>query len=207
MYYLRTPLLDVPQHLLDKIVNAIEDKNLIPTNMQEYSEFYSLEGFSFDANLHNEIMNHSNYCDFFSLVPDEPKLTLVIAKSKNNFPIHSDNLKRSSLTCCIKGNYELSWYVPDAELSERVIIKAGEPPLYSNVLNPNTHKLYIDNKIIKKDSVMLNSCESILFNHNTYHTVCGKDIDMTLIQFGFLNITQQELENIYNKWKLEKENK
>jgi hypothetical protein len=207
MYYLRTPLLDVPHYLLDKITKAVENKNLTPTKMQEYSAFYSLQGFSFDAELHSEIMNHTSYRDFFSLVPDEPKLTLVIVKAKNNFPIHSDDLKRSSLTCCIKGNYELSWYVPDKELNEKVIIKDGDPPLYSNVLNHNMYQYTIDNKIIKKDSIMLDSCESILFNNNAYHSVCGKDIEMTLIQFGFLNITQRELENIYYKWKLEKENK
>jgi len=207
MYYARTPLLDVPDSLLYQILEAVENKDLIPTKMQEYSQYYTLQGYSFKSDLHNKIMNHSNYSEFFSRVPNEPKLTLVIARSRQDFPIHSDNLKVSSLTCCIKGSYELTWHVPAEEFNERVIVKPGNPPLYNNVLNQEMYHVVVNKKITKQAGIRLNPSESILFNNNAYHSAQGPDIDMTLIQFGFLNITQHEIENIYNEWKLEKENK
>jgi hypothetical protein len=205
MYYARTPLLDVPDQLVDKILAAVENKDLIPTKMQEYAQNYTLQGYSFKSDLHSEIINYSNYSEFFARVPDEPKLTLVIAKSRQDFPIHSDDRKLSSLTCCIKGSYELAWHVPAEEFNERVIVKPGNPPLYSNVLNLEMYHVVVNKKITKQAGVRLNPSESILFNNNAYHSAHGPNIDMTLIQFGFLNITQHELENIYNEWKLEKE--
>lgn len=230
MYFRRVSKLDLPVDLRTRIVDEIDRGIITPTGMNELKSrppweetverlkslpdhrrptdeqieyiktFYwatNIVGYEFSNELSADIYKH--YDSFFSMVPDEPKIIIkfVSAKTKEQtFNLHNGKLQTASLTCVIKGQGpETVWYEPKPEFFKKYRAPTGKLRNIQGIIGYHS-------EVERITSIKMNPWEMIFFDHNSLHEVEGvyEGLERILFSMCFLNITQTELEDIYDEW-------
>lgn len=223
MYFRRVRHLDCPAWMQQQILDEVNNGLLTQTGMSERSTLppkelmkaahkdrpeiveyidkihgtNDLTGWEASAELTAKIYSH--YDSFLRLVPDQPKIIIKrIISERDTFWTHCGRAQLSSLTCVIKTDHlaVTQWYEPSAEFAEKY--RAGPTQKYRNKLGSN---LFPDHSEFVT-SVCLRPWEMILFDHNSYHSVENfrPGMERVLFSIGFLNTTETELEDIYDRW-------
>jgi hypothetical protein len=159
-----------------------------------------LTGWEASAELTAKIYQH--YDSFLRMVPDQPKIIIKrIISEKDTFWTHCGKAQLSSLTCVIRTDSlaVTQWYEPKPEFAAKY--RAGDSVKYNNRLGSN---LFPDHSQFVT-SICLQPWEMIFFDHNSYHSVekFQPNMERILFSIGFLNTTETELEDIYDRWYLQ----
>tara|TARA_R110000796_G_scaffold45937_6_gene111136 strand:+ start:25350 stop:25988 length:639 start_codon:yes stop_codon:yes gene_type:complete len=202
MYFRRVRRLDLPASLAERILNEVTSDRLIPTGMKEStpqdnpSVNYNLNGAQLNKKLSDDI--YSYYDEFLKMVPDAPKIIIKrITSTVGGIPAHTDKGQTSTFTCVISGGgAETIWYEPTADFLEKYREADGARHRYKKAVSAP------ESELRKVTSITLQPWEMILFDHNALHSVSNvqRDSERILFSIGFLNITQTELEDIYDEW-------
>jgi hypothetical protein len=229
MFFRRIRRLDCPQWMRDELLFQINNDILTPTGMvdskyalsreqiiaiansvpesekfsEEKLEYFlkstgtnDLTGWEPTTELRKKILNH--YDSFLRLVPDEPKIIIKrIISQTNKFNLHCGRAQVSSLTCLITGEGPVTaWYEPLPKFEYKFRSPPGTRHMNKKGLSPYPPETQMIT------SIKMRPWEMILFDHNAIHQVENFQPDMTRILFsiGFLNITETELEDIYDRW-------
>ena len=227
MYFKRIRKLDLPENLRDRLVDEIDTGKLVPTGMNDRETFppwevalqmlksnpetYSednieyfkkiykttnIVGWQPSADLSKDIYKH--YDSFFKMVPDEPKIIIKYVSSDNGkFNLHCGKLQTASLTCLIRGyGPETVWYKPKPEFEKKYRSPKGTRHINNKGMSG------FPPEVEKVTSIRLSPWEMIFFDHNSLHEVEGifEGFERILFSIGFLNITETELEDIYDEW-------
>ena len=229
MFFRRTRHLDCPQWMRDEIVEEIDQQLITSTGMDERKMMGSLEdilakiktmpeaqrpsaehleyfksafntnnitGWEPTANLRKKIYDH--YDSFLKMVPDEPKIIIKRVMSESDkFNIHCGKLQTSSLTCLIRGEGPVTvWYEPLPEFEHKFRSPPGTRHMNRKGLNPYPPEAQMIT------SIRMRPWEMIFFDHNAVHQVenFAPGMERILFSIGFLNITETELEDIYDRW-------
>ena len=229
MYFRRIRKLDLPVNLRNRIVDEIDNRVIVPTGMNEdknrpawedvlkyidslpdnrkpseehvayLKSIYgttNLVGFQLSKDLTAAVYGH--YDSFLRMVPDEPKIIIKFVSSQNGkFNLHCGKDQTASLTCLIRGyGPETVWYESKPDFFHKYRAPAGSH--LRNIKGLIAHPPEVD----KVTSIRLSPWEMIFFDHNSLHEV--EDIpagfERILFSIGFLNITETELEDIYDEW-------
>lgn len=181
-------------------INALPDSQR-PSN--EHIEYFksiynttNITGWEPTANLRKKIYDHYN--SFLKMVPDKPKIIIKrIMSETDKFNLHCDKLQTSSLTCLIRGEGPVTlWYEPLPEFEH----KFRSPPGTRHMNRKGLNSYPPETQLIT--SIRMRPWEMIFFDHNAVHQVENLVLGMERILFsiGFLNITETELEDIYDRW-------
>ena len=229
MYFRRIRKLDIPVDLRTRIVDEIDNRAIVPTGMNQLKnkppweetfkffkslpdnrkmsdehieyiksiyETVNLVGFELSKELTADVYKH--YDSFLSMVPDEPKITIkFVSSTTGKFTLHTGADVTASLTCVIKGHGpETIWYEPKPEFLEK-----HRSPKGTRHRNFKGLVGYYP-EVEKVTSIKLNPWEMIFFDHNSLHGVedLPAGFERILFSIGFLNITETELEDIYDEW-------
>lgn len=225
MYFRRVKKLDLPDQFRQKILQEIDSGLITPTGMNErknlkplneiveflknrgddanfinyITDIYgttNLTGWELSPQLTKEIYEY--YDSFLKLIPDEPKIIIKrIFSNTDKFNIHSDKKQWSSLTCVIRGaGPTTGWYEPYEKHRHKYRNPDGDRPLNKPGIIPYPADCY------GVTSIQMDFWEMILFDHNAMHQVdqIMPGTDRILFSIGFLNTTEPELEDIYDKW-------
>lgn len=230
MFFRRVRHLDCPQWMRDEILYEINNNLITQTGMDESKNRVPLDQFLaaslnkfnneqleyikdvYDSNnitgweptpeLRKKIYNY--YDSFFKLVPDEPKIIIKrIISQTDKFNLHCGRAQTSSLTCLIKGEGPTTvWHEPLPEFEHKFRSPPGTRHMNRKGLNPYPPETQ------SITSIRLRPWEMIFFDHNAIHQVQDfiPGMDRILFSIGFLNITETELEDIYDKWSVENAN-
>lgn len=180
------------EHILAKVAHRPE---LVEYVNDTYGTNHT-QGYTLSQDLSNKILEFYN--DFLLMVPDTPKVGLVSNRSTtDNILLHIDEAKTSSLTCVVHtdGRPRTTWWEP----------KPYAVPKLQAIDQP--HRFQKIGSIYPGDAdpataAWLNPWEMMLFDNNTPHSVENlvPNGNRMLLTIGFLNTTQNELENIYDRW-------
>ena len=187
------------QQLLDNIVNLPPERQPTSEEIEYKKALYgatNLKGWELSEKLTADIYKH--YDSFLKMVPDDPKIFIkYIISSTGKFHLHCGKAQLSSLTCLIRGEGpETVWYEPKPEFYKKYRAPAGSKHRNTKGINaypPDAERI---------TSIKLKPWEMIFFDHNSLHEVEGifDGFDRILFSIGFLNITETELEDIYDEW-------
>lgn len=223
MYFRRVRHLDCPQWMQEDILDEINAEMLTKTGMDDQAldvpkekliaayqhipgaaEYIDktygttrLTGWELSKELTAKVYQH--YDSFLRLVPDEPKIIIKrIMSEKDTFWTHCGRAQLSSLTCVIRTQHlaVTQWYEPKPEVAAKY--RAADSAKYNNRLGSNllpNHSQFIT-------SICLQPWEMIFFDHNSFHSVehFTPGMERILFSIGFLNTTETELEDIYDRW-------
>ena len=192
MYFKRVDRLDLPKSAQIKLLQEWES-NLLP----QTSRGISVTQYCPTQILQQEIYA---YCQsFLDLVPDVPKMFIKKIHSKYSRIVpHTDKAQTASITCVINTDaiVDTVWYESVTEFEHLY----QNPDLkYKNIKGidslPDSHTTVVA-------STKLKPWEMTLFDHNSFHSVEDfvPDMERVLFSIGFLNISEHDLENIYDQW-------
>lgn len=225
MYFRRVRHLDCPAWMQQQILDEIDRGIVTPTGMSERASLPPIEhvlprfqdrpevasyvekiygtndltGWEPSKALSDQIYNH--YDSFLSMVKDEPKIIIKrIISEKESFWIHCGKAQLSSLTCVIRTDSlaVTQWYEPNS------LIESKYRATNEKFNNRKGSSLFPGDADFVT-SICLRPWEMILFDHNSYHSVekFQPNMERILFSIGFLNTTETELEDIYDRWHLQ----
>ena len=185
------------EHILTKASAVFDDQPNIAKYINDIYGTNDLTGWVASEELTAKIYQH--YDSFLSMVPDQPKILIKrIISERDTFWTHCDKSQLSSLTCVIRSDSlaVTQWYEPKLEFA--ATYRAADSVKYNNKQGTNLmpdHSQFVT-------SVCLQPWEMILFDHNSYHSVekFRPNMERVLFSIGFLNTTETELEDIYDRW-------
>ena len=204
MYFRRVRKLDVPELIQKKLLQEWESGTVIPTSRSgpdhiagSNFQLTVVAAYRPSTTLEQEIYAH--YQDFLNLVPDEPKIFIKKILSGGSYiPPHSDKSQTASIQCVIKTdtNVLTSWHEPNANVAH--LYQTTDNARYKNTKGIDKLPLSHSSMIT---GVRMAPWEMVLFDHNAFHSVeFVPNMERVLFSIGFLNITETELEDIYDQW-------
>ena len=223
MYFRRVRHLDCPEWMQQQILYEIDNNKITQTGMSEKQNLppkelllqavqhrpevaayadniygtNDLTGWDLTPSLSQQVYQY--YDSFLSMVPDSPKIIIKhIMSERNTFWIHCGRLQLSSLTCVIKTDCLANtvWHEPLPEHEHK--FRAPSSAKFRNIQGKNIYPL--DSQSVT--SIRMHPWEMILFDHNSFHSVeeFKPNMERILFSIGFLNTTETELEDIYDRW-------
>ena len=235
MFFRRVRHLDCPQWMRDQLLHEIDNNLITPTGMDDRKNMPSIEdvlakidtmpaeqrpsvehieyfkrtynttnitGWEPSPELSKKIYDY--YSTFFRMVDDEPKIIIKrIISDTDKFNLHCGKAQTASLTCLIRGTGPNTvWYEPLPEFEHKFRSPPGTRHMNRKGLNPYPPETQ------SITSIRMRPWEMIFFDHNAIHQVEDfiPGMDRILFSIGFLNITETELEDIYDKWSVENAN-
>ena len=204
MYFRRVRKLDVPELIQKKLLQEWESGTVIPTSRSgpdhiagSNFQLTVVAAYCLIETLEQEIYAH--YQDFLNLVPDEPKIFIKKILSGGSYIApHSDKAQTASIQCVIKTDTDVltSWHEPNTNVAH--LYQTTDNARYKNTKGIDKLPLGHSSMIT---GIRMAPWEMVLFDHNAFHSVeFVPNMERVLFSIGFLNITETELEDIYDQW-------
>lgn len=182
---------------LDQILTKVQHRPEVANYIQNNYGTSNITGWALSKDLSDKIYQH--YHSFLSMIDDEPKIVIKnLTSETGSFWIHSDRAQVSTMTCVIRSNDSAitQWYEPiGSQKTSKVQHNRKGASLYPG-----------DAEMVAE--IQLKPWEMILFNNHGYHGVSNLALNSARMLFtiGFLNITEAELEDIYDCWCAQQDN-